>query len=129
MFGKIISLIAMQHSASANSALFQRLLRGVGIVVFLAFTSAFLASIFLAGLVVMGYKLLVENGFTENVAMVMTGLWLTVVFLVLLFCMKQRCRELKAISQQVVCNPSPLSEKLSKVLYAFFDGIRGKDRI
>jgi hypothetical protein len=128
MFGKIISHFAMQRSVSGNNALFQRLLRGAGIVAFLALFGAFLACMLFTGLMLLGYQLLTMNGMAADAAMIVMGIWLGIILIALLFYAYHQCNALKDLFKQITVPQNALMDQAHGLIGAFMDGLQGKHR-
>ncbi len=125
MLNKILALLALQHSSS-NSLLFQQLLVGVGAVIFLSLTTAFLTSVLIAGAVCLGYNLLVSYGLNEHAAMFALGILLLIILLITACTAGYYARKIKQISKQLLAIENPIASRVSNLVSAFIDGFNGR---
>jgi hypothetical protein len=125
MLNKILALLALQRSSS-NGLLIQQLLAGVGAVVFLSLTAAFLASVLIAGTVCLGYNLLVAYGLNEHAAMVALGVLLFFLMIALILTVLHYVRKIELLTKQILMIENPIASKVTGLVDAFISGFQSK---
>jgi len=126
MLSKLAALLALRQSASANSWLFRQLLAEVGTVLCLSLTIAFLASLFIIGLVYLAFHLLMEQGLDMHTAMITLGIFLILLMVVMCLVTAYAIRRIKDISKQIVMVENPLIAKANHLIDAFLAGFQSK---
>lgn len=125
MLGKLAALIALRQS-SDNGLLLQQLLAGIGAVILLSLTSAFLVSVLIAGAMCLAFNLLIEYGLAPHPAMMVLGVFLIFLLIVLAFAGTHFARKVKETSRQIIATKNPLVHRAYSLVDAFMEGFQGK---
>lgn len=123
LISKLVGMIVAGRTIVDTVPMFQKLMRGIAMVVGLAVVSGILAGVLLVGVIYAAYAALVDHGLEAGAAMMIIGGIVLVVTGLLVRQVLVSIEKIKMIPQQVLVKQNPLAQKAARMGNAFLDGL------